>query len=112
MLGPYPPTTPDGEKSAAAAKVMLHVRLACLPEPGDRRATERACHQCGRMHWQWRGRRMRYCPECAEARMVGTLSAAERRQGPEWERSVLAALEWWTAEAERLGLLPGDHGTE
>ena len=63
------------------------------------------CKRCRRNFERPKGRIVEYCPTCRRKRFVESADQSHAKQGPFYERSVLGALKYWHAEADRLGLV-------
>jgi hypothetical protein len=99
-------TLPDMDLTGAA-DATSQLRRELAPNPDDPAAVETTCTACGETFWRWKRRPRRYCPTCARNRQIQGTAGIQAREGPAYERSVLRALEHYTAEANRLGLTPG-----
>lgn len=95
-----------GERTEGTAATLAGIRRRCQPEPGDPLAKLRRCGRCGELFWDWRRRANRPCPRCCEIAQVVGNQQRSFKAGPEWERTVLAQLEFWLAECDRLGITP------
>lgn len=95
-------------KDVAASEVVrsfARIREAAAPAEGDPDAFPEVCEDCGDTFWRWKGRRRRYCANCAAEGVIATAEANSNRAGPAYEKVVLGQLRHWHREAGRLGLL-------
>lgn len=74
------------------------------PAPGDPRAVQVSCADCGARFWRYKGKSRRYCADCASARQAQAAGQMSARSGPVYELAVRKQLLFWLGEARRLGV--------
>lgn len=89
-----------GSKDPAADQLALRRELD--PEPGDPRAVQQACAECGVSFWRWAKRWRKYCPECAADRLRRNLENQRTRTGPNYSKYVDRQLAYYRSERQRL----------
>lgn len=86
------------------AAVQRALREELAPKPNSPDARLRQCAKCGETFWRRKGKHDRHCPGCAAAIAYQAEQGQSRKEGPMYEKAVLAQLAYWTREAKRLGI--------
>ena len=88
------------------AQTLAAVRKQIAPAADADRVRLTDCHRCGKQFTQQPGKYKQLCADCAVDNQVSYAEQMRNREGPLYDRTVLAQLRHWTAEAHRRGLTP------